>query len=67
MLREVMWESSSIRLLHELQLLRHQWSIPRLETCEVTINWLKMELQSKVEQARRLEKNRKRLCQNGLF
>ena len=38
-----------------------------METCEVTINWLKMELQSKVERARRLEKNRKRLCLNGLF
>ena len=33
----------------------------------VTINRLKMELRSKVENARRLEKNRKRLRQNGLF
>ena len=33
----------------------------------MTINRLKMELQSKREKARRLEKNRKRLRQNGLF
>ena len=33
----------------------------------MTINRLKMELQSKREKARILEKNRKRLRQNGLF
>ena len=67
LLQEVRKGSSSIRLLHELRLLRHRLSIARSETCEVAINRLKMELQSKVERARRLEKNRKRLRQNGLF
>ena len=66
LLQEVRRGSSSIRL-HELQFLQHQLSIPRSETCEVTIHQLKMELQSKVERTRRLEKNQKRLHQNGLF
>ena len=66
-LQEVRKGSSSIRLLHELLLLLHQLSIPRSEICEVTTNRLKMKLQAKVERARRLEKNRKRLHQNGLF
>ena len=70
-LREVRSGTSSSRLLHELQLLRHQFSIPHSETCEVTINRLKMELQCRVERARRMEKNRKRLrrmvCFNGML
>ena len=67
LLREVTRGSSTIRLLHELQLLRHQLRSPSSEKCEVTINRLKMKLQSKVERARRLEKNHKRLHQNGFF
>ena len=66
LLQEVRRGSSSIRLLHELQLW-HQLSIPHSETCEVTINRLKMGLQSKVSQARRLKKNHKRLHKKGLF
>ena len=58
--------SSGIRMLHELRH-RHQLGISCSESCEVIINWLKMELTSKVKRARRLEKNRKRLRQNGLF
>ena len=53
LLQEVRSSSSSIHLLHEFQLLQHQLSISHLETCEATINQLKMELQSNVEQARR--------------
>ena len=59
--------SSGIRMLHELQLLQHPLGISCLESCEVTIRRLKMELKFKVEGARRLEKNRKRLHQNSLF
>ena len=54
-------------MLHELQLLRHRLGISCSESCEVSINQLKMELKSKVELTRRLEKNRKRLRQNGSF
>ena len=67
LLLEVRKGSSSIRMLHELQLLWHWLGISCSESCEVTINRLKMELKSKVERTRRLEKNRKRLRQNGLF
>ena len=54
-------------MLHELRLLQHRLGISCSESCEVTINRLKMKLKSKVEQTRRLEKNCKRLRQNGLF
>ena len=68
LLQETRKGSSSIRLLHELRLLRQRLSIAPSEARDVTINRLKMELQSnKREKARRLEKNRKRLRQNGLF
>ena len=67
LLEEARKGSSSIRLLHELRLLRQRLSIAPSEARDVTINRLKMELQSKREKARRLEKNRKRLRQNGLF
>ena len=67
LLQEARKGSSSIRLLHELRLLRRRLSIAPSEARDVTINRLKMELQSKGEKARRLEKNRKRLRQNGLF
>ena len=67
LLLEVRKGSSGIRMLHELRLLRHWLGISCLVSYEVTINRLKMELKSKVEQTRRLEKNRKRLRQNGLF
>ena len=33
------------------------WAFPASESCEVSINRLKMELKSKVERTRRLEKN----------
>ena len=59
--------SSSIRLLPELRLLRQRLSIACSEARDVTINRLRMELQSKIEKARRLERNRKRLRHNGLF
>ena len=59
--------SSSIWFLHELRLLRQRLSNALSEARDVTINRLKMELQSKREKARRLEKNRKRLRQNSLF
>ena len=59
--------SSGIRMLHELRLLRHRLGISCSESCEVTINQLRMELKYKVERTRRLDKNRKRLRQNGLF
>ena len=58
-LQEARKGSSSIRLLHELRLLRQRLSIAPSEARDVTINRLKMELQSKLEKARRLEKNRK--------
>ena len=67
LLQEARKGSSSIRLLHELLLLRQRLSINPSVARDVTINRLKMELQSKREKARRLEKNRKRLRQNGLF
>ena len=67
LLREVGRGSLSIRLLHEIQLLQHQLSIPRSDTYKVTINRLKMKLQFNVKGARRLEKNHKTLRQNGLF
>ena len=54
-------------MLHEHRRLRHRLGISCSESCEVTINRLKMELKSKVERIRRLEKNRKRLSQNRLF
>ena len=58
---------SSIHMLHEHRRLRHRLGISCSESCEVTINRLKMEPKSKVERIRRLEKNRKRLRQNRLF
>ena len=67
LLLEVRKGLSNIRMLHELRLLLHQLGISCSESCEVTINRLKMELESKVERTRRLEKNRKRFRQNGLF
>ena len=67
LLQEARKGSSSIRLLHELRLLRRRLSIAPSEARDVTINRLKMELQPKREKARRLEKNRKRLRRNGLF
>ena len=67
----------AISLLHEahrafgccmsFRLLRQRLSIAPSEARGVTIYRLKMELRSKAEKARRLEKNRKRLRQNGLF
>ena len=68
LLHEARKGSSSIRLLHELPT-----PPSAVEYCSfggtrgVTIYRLKMELRSKAEKARRLEKNRKRLRQNGLF
>ena len=67
LLLEVRKGSSSIRMLHELRLLRHRLGISYSESCEVSINRLKMELKSKVKRTRRLEKTHKRLRQNGLF
>ena len=67
LLHEARKGSSSIRLFHELRLLRQRLSIAPSEARGVTINRLKMELRSKVEKARRLEKNRKRLRKNSLF
>ena len=67
LLQEPRKGSSSILLLHELRLLRQRLSIAPSEARDVTINRLKMELQSKREKSRRLEKNRKRLRQNGLL
>ena len=67
LLLEVRKGLSNIGMLRELRLLLHQLGISCSESCEVTINRLKMELESKVERTRRLEKNRKRLRQNGLF
>ena len=54
-------------MLHELRRLRHRLGISCSESCEASINRLKMDLKSKVERTRRLEKNRKRLRQNGLY
>ena len=54
LLQEARKGSSSIRLLHELRLLRRRLSIAPSEARDVTINRLKMELQSKREKARRL-------------
>ena len=67
LLQEARKGTSSIRLLHELRLLRQRLSIAPSEARDVTINRLKMEVQSKRLKAKRLEKNRKRLRQNGLF
>ena len=64
LLLEVRKGSSGIHMLHEL---RHRLGISCSESCEVSINRLKMELKPNVERTRRLEKNRKRLRQNGLF
>ena len=64
---EVRKGSSGIRMLHELRLLWHRLGISCSESCEVFVNRLKMELKSKDERTRRLEKNRKRLRQNGCF
>ena len=58
--------SSSFRLLHELRLLRRRLSIAPSEARDVTINRLKIELQSKREKARRLERDFARMvCSNG--
>ena len=67
LLLEVRKGSSGIRMLHELRRLRHRLGISCSESCEVSINRLKMELKSKVERTRRLEKNCKKLRQNELF
>ena len=67
LLQEVTKGSSGIRMLHELRLLRHRLGISCLESCEVSINRLKMVLKSKVERTSMLEKNPERLRQNGLF
>ena len=67
LLLEVRKGSSGIRMLHELRLLRYRLGISCSESCEVTISRLKMEVKSKVKRTRRLEKTRKRLCQNRLF
>ena len=49
LLLKVRKDSSSIRMLHELLILWHGVGISGFESCEVTINRLKMELESKVE------------------
>ena len=67
LLLDVRKVSSGIRTLQELQLLRYRLVISCSESSEVSINRLKMELKFKVEQNSRLEKNRKRLRQSGLF
>ena len=67
LLQEARKGSLSFRLLHELRLLRQRFSTAPSEARDVTINRLKMELRSKVEKARRLEKNRESLRPNSLF
>ena len=67
LLLEIRKGSSTIRMFHELRLLRHRLGISCSDNCEVSINRLKVERKSKVARIRRLEKNRKRLRQNGLF